>query len=60
MIDYWTSFARTGQPSSPATPAWAAFTTSGDTMQSLVPATPRPETGFATDHKCAFWDALRR
>jgi para-nitrobenzyl esterase len=60
MIDYWTSFARTGQPSSLATPPWTPFAIASDTMQSLVPATPRPETGFAADHQCAFWDALRR
>jgi len=59
MIDYWTSFARTGQPSSSATPPWAPFQTTSDTAQSLVPSTPRAETGFAADHRCAFWDALR-
>ncbi|HEX2689384.1 MAG TPA: carboxylesterase family protein [Kofleriaceae bacterium] len=59
MIDYWTTFARTGQPSSFHTPSWTRFAADQDTMQSLVPATPRPETSFATDHNCAFWDALR-
>jgi len=60
MIDYWTTFARTGQPSSSTTPAWAAYQTTSDTMQSLVPPAPRPETGFAADHRCAIWDSLRR
>ena len=60
MIDYWTSFARTGQPSSSATPPWTPFQTTSDTMQSLVPSVPRAETSFAADHRCAFWDALRR
>lgn len=60
MIDYWTSFARTGQPSSFDTPFWAPYQTSSDTMQSLVPAVPRPETSFAADHRCALWDSLRR
>jgi para-nitrobenzyl esterase len=60
MISYWTTFARTGQPSSRATPPFAAFSPATDTMQSLVPPQPRPETGFAVDHHCAFWDSLRR
>jgi para-nitrobenzyl esterase len=60
MVDYWTTFARTGQPSSRHMPQWASFQTASDTMQSLVPPAPQPETGFAVDHRCAFWDALRR
>jgi para-nitrobenzyl esterase len=60
MIGYWTTFARTGQPSSSHTPLWSPFQTASDTVQSLVPTTPRPATGFAADHRCAFWDSLRR
>jgi para-nitrobenzyl esterase len=60
MIGYWTTFARTGRPSSPHTPLWSPFQTASDTLQSLVPPTPQPETGFAADHRCAFWDSLRR
>jgi para-nitrobenzyl esterase len=56
MIDYWTTFARTGAPGSHRTPAWPAF---ADTFQSLVPPAPQPETSFAADHHCAFWDSLR-
>ena len=59
MVSYWTTFARTGQPSSRATPAFPAFSSAADTMQSLVPPRPQPETGFAADHRCAFWDSLR-
>jgi para-nitrobenzyl esterase len=60
MIDYWATFARTGQPSSFRTPLWARFQTERDAVQALVPALPRPDDGFAVDHKCAFWDGLRR
>jgi para-nitrobenzyl esterase len=56
MVSYWTQFARSGVPSSPRTPEWPAFTTAGDTYQSLVPPTPASSAGFAADHKCAFWD----
>ena len=57
MVRYWTQFAGTGDPNSAANPEWPAFTAANDTYQSLVPPTPHPETGFAADHKCAFWDA---
>ena len=60
MVSYWTTFARTGQPSSRGVPRWTAFQTATDAMQSLVPPRPQPETGFAADHHCAFWDSLRR
>jgi para-nitrobenzyl esterase len=58
MVGYWTQFARAGEPNSPATPSWPAYTPANDIYQSLVPPTPGPETGFAADHKCAFWDSL--
>jgi carboxylesterase type B len=60
MVSYWTTFARTGQPSSRGVPAFPAFQTASDTTQSLVPPTASPETGFAAAHHCAFWDSLRR
>lgn len=60
MVSYWTTFARTGQPSSPGAPAWAPFQAAADNMLALVPPAPQPETGFAADHRCAFWDSLRR
>jgi para-nitrobenzyl esterase len=59
MVAYWTAFARTGQPTSFRTPLWSKFETARDTVQALVVPTPRPETGFAADHKCAFWDSIR-
>jgi para-nitrobenzyl esterase len=59
MIDYWTSFARTGHPGTRATPTWAPYQTAIDGAQALIPGEPRPETGFAIDHRCAFWDAAR-
>jgi para-nitrobenzyl esterase len=60
MIAYWTSFARTGQPSARGTPVWARYRSDTDTVQSLEPPRPLPDTGFAVDHHCAFWDSLRQ
>ena len=50
MVSYWTQFAANGDPNSPATPSWPAYTSANDTYQSLEPPTPNPTTGFAADH----------
>ena len=55
MVGYWTQFARTGDPNSAGAPAWPLYGAS-DQFQSLHPPTPTTGTGFATDHKCAFWN----
>jgi para-nitrobenzyl esterase len=54
MVDYWTRFARSGDPNSLGAPFWPPFGAS-DEFQSLQPSTPTTSTGFAADHKCAFW-----
>jgi para-nitrobenzyl esterase len=51
MVAYWTQFARSGDPNSPATPAWPQYSSS-DQFESLHPPTPTTGTGFAADHKC--------
>jgi para-nitrobenzyl esterase len=57
MKRYWTQFAQAGDPNATGTPSWPRYTAAGDAYQSLVPPTPVTTTGFAADHKCAFWDA---
>ncbi|HEX6907675.1 MAG TPA: carboxylesterase family protein [Terriglobales bacterium] len=57
MVDYWTEFAAVGNPNQQGTPNWPAFSVAGVDVQSLVPPAPQTESTFATDHKCAFWDA---
>jgi len=54
MVGYWTQFARSGDPNSVGAPTWPLFEAS-DQFQSLHPSTPTTNTGFAIDHKCAFW-----
>ena len=58
MKGYWTSFARSGFPTSSGAPFWPLFNGVTQKMQSLVPAGPQTETGFAAEHNCAFWTAL--
>jgi para-nitrobenzyl esterase len=44
MIDYWTSFARTGRPRAAGAAAWPAYGSAGAYMH--FAETPRPETGL--------------
>jgi para-nitrobenzyl esterase len=57
MVRYWTRFATAGGPNQFGLPFWPRYTTANDTYMSLKPPTPATTTGFAADHKCAFWDA---
>src|SRR5215467_7672787 len=54
MVRYWAEFARSGNPNSSEVPPWPPYGSS-DQFQSLHPPTPVAGTGFAADHKCAFW-----
>jgi para-nitrobenzyl esterase len=64
MIEYWTQFARTGDPNTfrrdrfPE-PFWPLFPgrDEDEDIQSLAPAGVHVESDFATRHHCAFWDA---
>ena len=60
MIDYWTAFARTGNPNGPDRPHWAP--TSSQTINGLSLA-PTDQGGIqpvnlSTEHDCAFWAGL--
>ena len=58
MINYWTQFAKTGNPNSPGAPIWSQYTAGGSFESLLPPApVPEPDASFDTDHKCSsFWD----
>jgi para-nitrobenzyl esterase len=55
MQEYWTSFAKQGSPSPPASPSWPRFHSASHRILSLVPPQPNVETGFAAAHRCSFW-----
>ncbi len=57
MVTYWTNFAKAADPNGAGVPLWPRYIGATDVFQSLAPPTPAPETGFAADHKCAFWAA---
>jgi hypothetical protein len=62
MVNYWTQFAKTGNPNSIGAPKWSRYS-SGGSFESLVPPTPKPESdaSFDTDHNCSsFWNTFRR
>ena len=58
MRRYWTSFAASGAPRAAGAPAWPRFNSHTQPLMSLIPPRPQVETGFAIDHKCAFWSSL--
>jgi para-nitrobenzyl esterase len=58
MRRYWTSFAASGTPRAAGAPSWPLFNSRTQPLMSLTPPRPQVETGFAIDHKCAFWSSL--
>ena len=60
MVDYWTTFARTGQPNRPGRRFWPRFRADSERVLSLDTPARAVETDFAADHHCDFWAALGR
>jgi len=59
MVNYWTRFAKTGDPNSFGQPLWSPYSASADQFQSLIPPVPVVESNFDTGHKCStFWDTF--
>jgi para-nitrobenzyl esterase len=58
MIDYWSAFARTGNPNGPGRPRWAEYGASGKVLGlSTAGITPTP---YAAEHHCGLWAGLPR
>ena len=57
MMQYWTQFAKTGEPNGPNTPSWAAYSAL-DEFQSLEPRFLAREFNFTAAHRCIFWNTL--
>lgn len=56
MVDYWTSFAHTGDPNGPNTPRWLPFDEQGPVLRfDLDVVEPGP---FIAEHRCEFWRDL--
>ena len=56
MRDYWTQFARTGNPNSGGAPEWKRI--SDGQVQSLTAPSPSSQSlaDYRARHQCAFWD----
>jgi para-nitrobenzyl esterase len=60
MIDYWTAFARTGNPNGPDRPHWSPTNNQPITGLSLAPAdqTGVKRVDLTTEHHCTFWSGI--
>ncbi|MEU9233793.1 carboxylesterase/lipase family protein [Streptomyces subrutilus] len=57
MTDYWTAFARTGDPRSPDSPPWPRFDPRQPRALSLAPGPSGTHpTDTRTEHHCTLWD----
>ena len=55
MIDYWSSFVRTGSPEVEGQPGWPVFDPTQPARISLQPEGSVLSTDFAMRHQCDFW-----
>ncbi|HKU37992.1 MAG TPA: carboxylesterase family protein, partial [Polyangiales bacterium] len=61
MKNYWTQFAKTGNPNGGTSPAWAVFVHRADNnFQQLIAPTPAPSSddSWLLDHGCNFWNGF--
>jgi para-nitrobenzyl esterase len=58
MIDYWTAFARTGNPNGPDRPHWSATGAKNVKGLSLAPTDQSgiQQVDLTKEHQCAFWN----
>ncbi|WP_344108808.1 carboxylesterase/lipase family protein [Kribbella alba] len=60
MLDYWTAFARTGNPNGPGRPYWAPASTGDTRGLSLAPTDQGgiKRVNLTAEHHCGFWAEL--
>ncbi len=60
MVDYWTSFARTGNPNGGKSkpPQWKPYAAQQDNVQALNLPAPKPTAGYGAANDCAMWDEI--
>ncbi|GAA0601743.1 carboxylesterase family protein [Kribbella sandramycini] len=59
MIDYWTAFARTGDPNGPGRPQWLPSAPKGLSLAPTDQTGIRP-VDLSQEHHCDFWTGLTR
>ena len=60
MVDYWTTFAKTGSPNAVGSPlpVWPRFVPTSDDILYLDLPMPTPATGYGAANDCALWDSV--
>jgi para-nitrobenzyl esterase len=58
MVDYWTAFARTGNPNGGEAPKWPAFSSEKDNILVLDQPAPKMAYGYGAANDCAMWDKI--
>jgi para-nitrobenzyl esterase len=58
MVDYWTTFARTGNPNRDDAPNWLAYTAGKDNVLVLDQPAPKMAYGYGAANDCAMWDKI--
>lgn len=60
MVDYWTSFAREGDPNGhgKGTAHWTAYSTEKDNVQVLDLPAPKAALGYGSANDCALWEKV--
>jgi para-nitrobenzyl esterase len=61
MVDYWTTFARTGTPDQSqghASPPWPRYSAEKDNVLVLDLPGPKTDDGYGKANDCALWDGI--
>jgi len=61
LVAAWTNFAKTGNPNGSGNSPWPQFTQGAQKFfsQNLPSSSVYAADAYATDHKCAYWNAVR-